>query len=254
MTMNTARTLMRVQFLAARCDGAVARDHAGFNAYDTDWGCELARRGDLTVSEAKHAERVLRKYAKQLEGLEEIMDDYNDQVFDLDTIDESGGGGLPAPVGSHLCRLECESLAAIGNSMGFKIRGTVVETNYRGYVIEDVLWVTDKAMARIKLILHRVAGFESGKVTAAQIRDALNGQLARVTVEKVTYGTSGDKAEYTEAEAAKKRAEGIKMYGHTKIAFNGYESATAEEIAQYSSRAAQNPSSNSAKSSEKLPF
>jgi hypothetical protein len=184
------------------------------------------------------------------------MSDYGTMEFNLDEINEASGGNLPPPAGTYLCRIECDDLAPIGQSLGFKIKGTVVERNYCGHVVEDVLWISDKAMGRIKMALHRVAGITSGKLSAAAIKEALDGKLARLTVEKVIYNVKGDSStEYTEAQAMELRARGEKVYGRAKLAFAGYEAATAKEIAEYSTAVAAPAARGAApQQEEKLPF
>lgn len=249
--------LAQLRWLAQRCDGAEARDGKGFNAYDTVFGHQLAGLDDLTQDQTEATQQLLRKYRRQLEAMD--MAEFDNEEMDLDQYDESGSGSLVAPVGTHLCRLECAALATIGSTMGFKIKGTVVEQNYRGYVAEDVLWFTEKSKGRIKLALHRVAGIESGKINARSIREALDGKLARLTVEKTYFQKKGDNTtEYTEAQAADLKANGETMYAKNKLAFGGYESATAEEVQAYGEKAktAQNSRVNglAGGATEKLPF
>jgi SWI/SNF-related matrix-associated actin-dependent regulator 1 of chromatin subfamily A len=54
--------------LAAACDGAHARDGAGFNKVDARFGKSLARQERLTQKQAQFAARLLRKYRRQLIG------------------------------------------------------------------------------------------------------------------------------------------------------------------------------------------
>ena len=235
--MNTARIHQQLRFLAERCDGARGKDHQGFNKFDAKRGKELAKQEELTLQEAQSATKLLKKYGKQLKELDEEMSQYDDMEFNLDEYDEAGGAGLPAPVGTHICRIACEDLAQIGQSnMGFKIRGTVVEANWKGYVVEDILFTSDKAMGRLKMALHRVSGIEGGKLTARSIKEALDGKLALLTVDRVVFNRKGDSEEYTEAQALAMKANGEKMYGHAKMPFAGYESATAEDVARYGER------------------
>ena len=106
-------------------------------------------------------------------------------VIDLNSVEEPSSFE-PPPVGTYLCCLEVSELDWIGNngSKGFRVKGRVVEAEYRGAIIEDVLFISEKALGRLKMVLHRVAGIENGQQTAAQIRNALGGRLARLTVKE----------------------------------------------------------------------
>ena len=53
-------------FLAARCDGAFALDGQGFNGRDAAFGHDLAGRDDLSDRQALAAQRMLRKYRRQI--------------------------------------------------------------------------------------------------------------------------------------------------------------------------------------------
>jgi len=63
-----AAALTAMQMLAGVCDGAMAKDGAGFNALDTGIGHKLARLGELTDGQAWLATNLARKYQKQLPG------------------------------------------------------------------------------------------------------------------------------------------------------------------------------------------
>lgn len=52
--------------LAGMCDGAWARDYAGFNAHDAGLGHELALRESLTYKQAWVGFQLLRKYHRQI--------------------------------------------------------------------------------------------------------------------------------------------------------------------------------------------
>lgn len=52
--------------LAERCDGARSKDGAGFNRFDSAYGTSLARREKLTERQALAAQKMLRKYVKQV--------------------------------------------------------------------------------------------------------------------------------------------------------------------------------------------
>jgi len=62
--------LSRLQYLAERCDGARNKDGMGFNGCDSAFGKALACQKTLTQRQAAVADRLLVKYAKQLEGLD----------------------------------------------------------------------------------------------------------------------------------------------------------------------------------------
>ncbi|HEX9804600.1 MAG TPA: DEAD/DEAH box helicase, partial [Candidatus Dojkabacteria bacterium] len=55
-----------VQIVAGMCDGAIARDGSGFNAFDTSIGKSLAGRVALTKKQAKLAQGLVQKYQGQL--------------------------------------------------------------------------------------------------------------------------------------------------------------------------------------------
>lgn len=57
----------KIQFIAARCDGAASRDGAGFNANDTFIGKQLAWSKELTPRQAVLADKILVKYRRQLQ-------------------------------------------------------------------------------------------------------------------------------------------------------------------------------------------
>lgn len=52
--------------LAGMCDGAWARDYAGFNAHDAGLGHDLALRETLTYKQAFLGFQILRKYHRQI--------------------------------------------------------------------------------------------------------------------------------------------------------------------------------------------
>jgi hypothetical protein len=52
--------------LAARCDGAVQKDGAGFSRYDSTIGKSLASAETLTARQAALGREILRKYRAQL--------------------------------------------------------------------------------------------------------------------------------------------------------------------------------------------
>src|SRR5262249_45488843 len=109
---------------------------------------------------------------------------YNDDFeIDLDNTEDVRSFG-PAPIGSHLCRLQVGELESIGNngSRGFRIKARVVEPPHKGRTVEDTLFISPNSMPRLKLVLRNIAGINSGKLNAWAIRDAPNGQLARLTV------------------------------------------------------------------------
>lgn len=55
-----------IKFLASRCDGAFSEDSAGFNKLDTQFGHDLANRYKLTPKQALAAQKLVRKYRRQL--------------------------------------------------------------------------------------------------------------------------------------------------------------------------------------------
>ena len=69
--------LKGLSFLSARCDGAIAKDHVGFNKFDTHIGKALSELNDLSDRQATIAHRLITKYKRQLpeELLEAIKKD-----------------------------------------------------------------------------------------------------------------------------------------------------------------------------------
>ncbi|MFL6284588.1 MAG: ribonuclease HI [Pyrinomonadaceae bacterium] len=57
-----------LRYLAGSCDGARARDHAGFSMYDAELGHRLAGKESLRPGELSLARTLLRKYTGQIEG------------------------------------------------------------------------------------------------------------------------------------------------------------------------------------------
>ena len=57
---------MKVQWLAARCDGADSKDEAGYNKLDANIGHSLAAQAKLSARQAVFAKKLLVKYTKQL--------------------------------------------------------------------------------------------------------------------------------------------------------------------------------------------
>lgn len=58
-------------YLADHCDGAGAKDGAGFNKADSSFGKDLAgkaKRIGLSAGQMEAARKILVKYAKQLQG------------------------------------------------------------------------------------------------------------------------------------------------------------------------------------------
>ena len=67
--MATDPTLHQaLQFLAARCDGAVEQDGVGFNGTDTNFGRWLAQQAEWTPEQAVAAYAMARTYRAQLAG------------------------------------------------------------------------------------------------------------------------------------------------------------------------------------------
>ena len=159
--------------------------------------------------------------------------EFDSLEIDLDNVDEASSNFEPAPIGTHLCRLEVEDLKAFGNngSLGWKVRGKIVEENNRGKIAEDVLFLSEAAKPRLKLALHRIGGIENGKIYAKDVRPALDGKLARLTVGEIEENEKNGK-----------------KYRHAKLTFAGYEMPTSEEIKKYDGEPA------AAKTTEKLPF
>ena len=59
----------QLRFLAARCDGAIALDGAGFNGIDSPIGKSLAALPMLSPKQAALGQRILQKYRGQLEAM-----------------------------------------------------------------------------------------------------------------------------------------------------------------------------------------
>lgn len=196
-----------------------------------------------------------------------MSDDYGNLDVNLAGVNEAGNSE-PAPPGTHLCRLEVDPLGQIGQNLGWRVKGRVVETNHHGKLVEDVLFFTDAALPRLITALHRIGGLNKlsdgnwPNIKARDVVERLNGKLGRLTVEKVTYNVKGDsKTEYSEAQALEMRVRGEKVYGHARITFAGYESPTAEEIQKYgevqapaSSTTGSNGSGAAQGSAGRLPF
>ena len=60
------RLLQGIRQLSAWCDGATERDNMGFSAFDVGFGNYLAEQDDLNATQAEAAERMVRKYRRQL--------------------------------------------------------------------------------------------------------------------------------------------------------------------------------------------
>ena len=60
------KLLGKLQRIAGMCDGAKARDGAGFGRYDAGTGRSLAAQGWLSAKQAVIARRLVRKYRRQL--------------------------------------------------------------------------------------------------------------------------------------------------------------------------------------------
>lgn len=58
--------LKKLRTLSSYCDGANASDGMGFNKFDTRIGKSLAALSNLTDAQAEHAEKLARKYRRQL--------------------------------------------------------------------------------------------------------------------------------------------------------------------------------------------
>ena len=164
--------------------------------------------------------------------------DPNQLDANLDEVDEVSFEAVPP--GTYVCRLTVSSVEPIGKSadakLGLKVKARVVEENYHGSVIRDSLFWSKRAMGRIKAAVHRLAGVEGGIVTAAEVRDWLNGKLARVTVDKIDSFTGKDGT----------------IYRDSKVAFSGYAAPSAEEIQRYGTDAP--VAANGTKDDDDLPF
>ncbi len=67
INQQTAKAIhVAIQYLADRCDGAFAEDGAGFNKLDSRFGKDLANRFSLTPKQALTAQKLVRKYQKQI--------------------------------------------------------------------------------------------------------------------------------------------------------------------------------------------
>lgn len=60
------RLLQGLRQLSAWCDGATSEDGMGFSKFDVGFGHYLAEQEDLTATQAEAAERMVRKYRRQL--------------------------------------------------------------------------------------------------------------------------------------------------------------------------------------------
>jgi hypothetical protein len=65
-----------LNYLAARCDGAVTEDGKGFNGTDTQFGHELAARPSLSPKQAAYAQIMLWKYMGQIGHLPQFNEVY----------------------------------------------------------------------------------------------------------------------------------------------------------------------------------
>lgn len=60
-----------MKFLSSRCDGAIAQDGVGFNGVDKDFGASLARQNSWSMAQQKIAYKMLKKYKRQLDELDD---------------------------------------------------------------------------------------------------------------------------------------------------------------------------------------
>ena len=60
-----------MKFLSSRCDGAIAQDGVGFNGVDKDFGASLARQSSWSMAQQKIAYKMLKKYKRQIEELDD---------------------------------------------------------------------------------------------------------------------------------------------------------------------------------------
>ena len=60
-----------MKFLSSRCDGALAQDGVGFNGVDKDFGASLARQSSWSMAQQKIAYKMLKKYKRQIEELDD---------------------------------------------------------------------------------------------------------------------------------------------------------------------------------------
>ena len=69
MTVAEKITMLQnvVKNLAGICDGAVTRDCAGFNKFDSEFGKSLAGRSVWTVKQIHAAHKMCRKYKRQID-------------------------------------------------------------------------------------------------------------------------------------------------------------------------------------------
>jgi hypothetical protein len=56
-----------LRLIAGSCDGARSRDRSGFSCFDAALGASLARAASLTQRQAAAAQRLVRKYRRQLD-------------------------------------------------------------------------------------------------------------------------------------------------------------------------------------------
>lgn len=161
---------------------------------------------------------------------------------DLDAVEETNFD--PVPAGTYVCLLTVSGMEKLGKSegasWGLRVSARVVEENFNGYVIRDNLFWSTKAMPRIKAALHRLAGIQGGVVTAGQVRNSLNGKLARVTVGKVENRIGNDG----------------KTYSASKVTFSGYAAPSREELEKYGAEAVAVDGSENGdgKKADELPF
>jgi hypothetical protein len=186
-----------------------------------------------------------------------IVDD-----FEIDfSVAEEAGTFILAQRGIHVCLLEVDPLGQIGNSgsQAFRVRARVIAGPAEGAVIEDLLFIGDRALPRLIRALHRVGGLQKnsdGKwpsLKPSEVRNMLDGQLARITVDRVSYRRRGDRTEYGEAEAETMRAAGEKMYGGSVVAYAGYDAPTSEDFDAYIDKHGA-PSNNGASGDSDIPF
>ena len=61
------------QFLSSVCDGAISQDGHGFNGSDSPFGKSLALQDSWTLKQAQAAQKMLKKYAKQLAAFDQSL-------------------------------------------------------------------------------------------------------------------------------------------------------------------------------------
>jgi hypothetical protein len=157
-----------------------------------------------------------------------------DHDFDFDAVEKTSFDAVP--VGDYLCELKVPEYGPLGKkgsgSMGWRVSAKVLDGTYRNYVISDRWTLTGGAANKVNMVLGKIAGVHGGMRNTAQVREHLNGKLARVHVESIRITAGGDFTALTEEQAEEYASAGATIYRESKVAFDGYRPLSTEETAK----------------------